>query len=248
LKISVIVAVHNAVHTITDALESLRDQQYKDIECIVVDGASTDGTLQKIQRFGGVVHCLLSEPDQGMYHALNKGIRLATGDVIGFLHADDYFADSLALNRVADALAAPGTDACYGDLCYVGKGDSRFRYWHAGQYRRERLAWGWMPPHPTFYARLSVYRQYGEFDTRYRIAADYDYILRIMLGGRITCAYIPHVLVHMRSGGISNRSLGNILRKSYEDYCILREHRLGGLLVLFNKNISKIRQVIFRNY
>jgi len=220
------------------------NQTYDDVECIVIDGASTDGTLKTIKRFEGGINYLISEPDQGIYYALNKGIARATGDVLGFLHSDDYFTDTMVLARVAVAMADPLFDACYGDLCYVDRDDARIRYWHAGQYQRERLAWGWMPPHPTFYARKRVYQQFGVFDTSYRIAADYDCLLRFLITGGIRCVYIPSVLVAMRTGGMSNRSLKNILLKSCEDYRALRSNGVGGLGVLLAKNIRKIGQLI----
>ncbi len=248
MKISIITAVRKGRATLADALDSALAQGHPDLELIVIDGASTDGTLEVIQRYAGRINQVVSEPDRGIYDALNKGLRLATGEAVGFLHADDVFADERVLSRIAAALADPGVDACYGDLRYVRQDDLTrvVRHWRSGEYQRRRLAWGWMPPHPTFYARRAVYQRLGGFDTRYRIAADYDCLLRFLGTGRITCAYIPEVLVHMRLGGASNRSLRNLLQKSREDYRALRHNQVGGLGTLLLKNLQKLPQFLQR--
>lgn len=248
MKISVITAVYNNQATLADALDSILAQDYRNTELIVVDGASTDGTLEVIQRYAGQLAQIVSEPDRGIYDALNKGIRLATGDIVGFLHSDDIFADNQVLTRIAAALANPSVDACYGDLCYVrqDKPERVVRYWRAGRYHPRLLARGWMPPHPTFYARRELYERFGGFDLNYRIAADYDCLLRFLGKGHIHCAYIPEVLVHMRLGGISNRSLPNLLRKSREDYRALRQNQIDGFSALLLKNLRKVPQFFKR--
>ncbi len=248
MKISVITAVRNGRATLADALDSALAQDHSDLELIVIDGASTDGTQEVIQRYAGRLDHVISEPDEGIYDALNKGLRLAMGDIVGFLHADDRYADDRVLSRVAAALTDPGVDACYGDLLYVRRDDPGrvVRCWRAGSYRPRRLAWGWMPPHPTFYARRAVYQRLGGFDSGYRIAADYDCLLRFLGAGRIACAYIPEVLVHMRTGGASNRSPRSLLRKSWEDYRALRHNRVGGLGALLLKNLQKLPQFFIR--
>jgi glycosyltransferase len=187
---------------------------------------------------------LISEPDRGVYDALNKGIRHATGEVVGFLHSDDIFEDSEVLAKMAQAFADPAVDAVYGDLVYVRHDDIRrvVRYWRSGRYDRAALSRGWMPPHPTFYVRRTVYLQLGGFDTRYRIAADYDSILRLLSVGKIRVAYIPEVLVRMRVGGMSNRSLRAIIRKSTEDLRALQRNGVGGYWSLLQKNLSKLSQ------
>lgn len=248
LKISVITVVFNRRDTIEDALRSVSSQDYANVEHIVVDGGSTDGTVELLNAHSGQIDVLVSEADQGIYDALNKGITLASGDVVGFLHADDVFADSGAISKIATAFADKSVGAAYGDLDYVYERDiSRVvRHWSAGHFSKSKLAWGWMPPHPTFYVRRSVYDRLGGFDLRYRIAADYDTVLRFLGSGELQPAYIPEVLVKMRMGGVSNRSLANILRKSREDYLALRQNGIGGLGALTWKNLSKITQFLRR--
>lgn len=244
LKISVITATYNREDTVQDALDSVASQTYGAIEHVVIDGASTDGTVGILKRNRSRIAVLVSERDDGIYDALNKGIASATGEVVGFLHADDVFADERVIERIAAAFHDPAVDAVYGDLVYVDKKDTTrvIRRWRAGPFSQARLRWGWMPPHPTFYVRRSAYERLGRFDTRYRIAADYDCILRFLGRGGIVPTYIPEVLVKMRVGGASNRSLVNIVQKSREDYRALRENQVGGLGTLAWKNISKIKQ------
>jgi len=191
---------------------------------------------------------LISEPDDGIYDALNKGIRYATGDVIGFLHADDLFENDGVLGKVAAAFEDPNIDAVYGDLVYVRDDNVEriIRYWKSGRYDQAALSKGWMPPHPTFYVRRAVYERLGGFDRRYQIAADYDTVLRFLAVGKIRAVYIPEVLVRMRVGGVSNRSLRTILRKSTEDLRVLRTNRVGGIGALIWKNFSKLPQFLGR--
>jgi glycosyltransferase involved in cell wall biosynthesis len=247
LKVTVITAVFNNKDTISDALDSLLAQTHPDIEMIVIDGASTDGTLEVFRSYQDRLSVLVSEPDLGIYDALNKGLLRTAGDVVGFLHSDDLLADTETLSTIAAAFADPDVDAVYGDLVYVRKDncDQVIRYWQAGSFSRRKLAWGWMPPHPTLYLRRQVYERFGLFDTGYRIAADYDFMLRV-LGSGIRVEYLPKVLVKMRVGGASNRSVANVLQKSREDYLALRKNRIGGIGALIWKNLSKLPQFIKR--
>ena len=247
LQISVVTAVFNRAGTVAEALQSVRAQTWPNVEHIVIDGGSTDGTLDILKAHRSRLATLISEPDAGIYDALNKGIRQATGDVVGFMHADDLFASPLALARVAAEFDDPDVGAVYGDLVYVGKDASRIiRYWRAGPFSRERLAQGWMPPHPTFYLRRELYEKLGLFDTRYRIAADYESMLRILGRGGVKPAYVPHILVRMRWGGVSNSSLRNMLIKSTEDYTAMRQNGMGGLVALLRKNVAKLPQFMVR--
>jgi glycosyltransferase involved in cell wall biosynthesis len=248
LRISTITVTFNCAELVHECLASVSEQSHDDVEHVVIDGASTDGTLDVLQAHRGSLAVLVSEPDSGIYDALNKGIVRTDGEVVGLLHADDLYADSEVLARVAEAFVDPEVDAVYGDLVYVSKSDpSRvIRGWRAGEFSPARLRWGWMPPHPALFLRRSLYERFGLFDTRYRIAADYDLMLRILsqLSGKVV--YLPEVLVRMRMGGVSNRSLSNIVRKSWEDYQVLRTNRVGGLGALAWKNLSKLPQFFRR--
>ncbi|MCF7821237.1 MAG: glycosyltransferase [Mariprofundaceae bacterium] len=249
MKISVITAVYNARDTIGDAIDSVLGQSHPDVELIVIDGASTDGTCELLESYRDRLACFVSEPDRGIYDALNKGIAHASGEIVGFLHADDLFADEHALSKVAEQFSDASVDAVYGDLVYVNKAepDRVIRYWKAGEFSSGKLKSGWMPPHPTLYVRRSIYEQLGSFDTSYHIAADYDFMLRVLGSEQFKCSYIPEVLVKMRVGGASNRSLKNILRKSYEDYKALKRNHVGGFFALIWKNLSKLPQFFNRN-
>lgn len=228
------------------ALASLQAQTWQDLEHIVIDGGSTDRTLDVVRSQPRQPARLISEPDTGLYDALNKGLDLATRDVIGLLHSDDFYADERVLERVAVAFADPSIDGVYGDLDYVARTDpSRIlRRWRSGSYAPEKLVRGWMPPHPTLFLRRAVIERWGGFDTDLHIAADYDAMLRYIVRGKIRLAYIPQVLVKMRVGGESNRSLGRILRKSCEDYLAMRRHGVGGVGTLVWKNLSKVKQFL----
>lgn len=246
MKISVVTAVLNRHATIGAALDSVSGQTFADVEHIIQDGGSRDGTLDIINDRSGPQTHLLSEPDAGIYDAINRGIRRASGDVIGLMHSDDHFASPHVLSKMASALEEPDIDGIYGDLTYVSGSDPGrvIRYWRAGDYEPSRLRKGWMPPHPTLYLRREVFDRLGLYDTTFRIAADYDAMLRYLVKGRIRLAYIPEVLICMRVGGESNRSLGRILRKSREDYRAIRRNGVGGLGTLAIKNTSKLRQFV----
>lgn len=249
LKVSIITAVFNNSNTIADALDSVATQTYKNIEKVMVDGGSDDGTLSILRAFTTNKDVLSSEPDEGIYDALNKGIKLSSGDVIGLLHSDDLFPDESIVAKIADAfMQDANVDAVYGDLVYIKKDepDKVVRYWQAGTFHKDKLRKGWMPPHPTLYLRRSVYDKFSQFDTNYHIAADYDFMLRVFSDESLNIRYIPEVLVKMRTGGASNRSLKNIIYKSYEDYRALRANKIGGLWSLTMKNLSKIPQFFTR--
>ena len=248
LKISVVTAVFNRAGTVAEALASVQGQTWPQVEHVVIDGASTDGTLPILRAHQAQLATLVSEPDQGIYDALNKGIRRASGDVVGFLHADDLFESPDSLARVAAAFANPAVDAVYGDLVYVRQQDPTqvVRYWRAGPFVPGCLARGWMPPHPTFYVRRAVYERLGLFDTRFRIAADYECILRFLGRGGLRPVYLPQVLVRMRLGGVSNQSLGSMVRKSREDLVAMQLNGVGGMQVLLRKNLTKLPQFVTR--
>lgn len=245
MKISIITAVYNNKASVLDAVRSVRSQTYLDIEHIIIDGGSTDGTRELIEALDPQPTIFVSEPDKGIYDALNKGIKLATGDVIGFMHSDDIFASDEVIAQVAMQFADASVDTVYGDLQYVRKDDPSkvIRYWKSSTFDCAQLKRGWMPPHPTVYLRRSVYDKYGVFDTSFRIAADYDFMLRIFRDNARIVSYIPEVMVRMRVGGESS-SIKNYIRKWKEDYRALKRNRIGGIWVLAVKNLSKLKQFL----
>jgi len=245
----VVTAVYNRVGTIADAMHSVQGQTYRNIEHIVQDGGSTDGTLNEVVRLANAETSLVTERDSGIYDAINRAIRRSGGEVVGLMHSDDIFAHDRVLEKVAGRFDDPDVDGVYGDLQYVAANDpSRVvRHWRSGEYEPGLLKRGWMPPHPTLYLRREVFERHGLYDTSFNIAADYDAMLRYLVLGKIRLAYIPEVLVKMRLGGESNRSLGRILRKSREDFRALRKNGVGGIGSLAAKNFSKIGQFIVRD-
>jgi glycosyltransferase involved in cell wall biosynthesis len=247
MKISVVTAVCNRVASIKNAIDSVQAQTWLDVEHLIQDCGSTDGTMEIICQCARANTAVVSQSDHGIYDAINKGIGRATGDIIGLMHSDDVFAHDGVLAKIAAVFEATEIDGVYGDLQYVATNDSSriIRHWHAGEYRPSMLRRGWMPPHPTLYLRKEVFNRYGLYDTSFRIAADYDAILRYLAKGQIKLAYIPEVLVKMQLGGESNRSFDRILLKSREDLRALRQNGIGGIRSLAAKNLSKIRQFKF---
>jgi glycosyltransferase involved in cell wall biosynthesis len=247
MKISVITATWNCEETIEDCLTAVASQSHPDIEHLVIDGASKDGTMSVLQAKREQLAVLLSEPDQGIYDALNKGLARSSGDVVGFLHADDIYAHADVLADVAKAFADPQVCAVYGDLQYVRQHDvtQLVRHWASSPFTPRLLAQGWMPPHPTLYVRREWYSRIGGFDVRYRIAADYFSILQLFSQPGFKAVHLPDVLVKMRLGGASNRSIKNMIRKSQEDFDALRRSGfgpVGACRALFMKNLSKLGQ------
>jgi glycosyltransferase len=245
-KISIVTACFNSVDTIRNTIDSVNIQSYPNIEHVFVDGLSTDNTLSLIRNLSVRNKIVKSESDNGIYDALNKGIRLSTGDVIGFLHADDFYPSNDVVAKIAQAFKDPAVQAVYGDLQYVPKDDPNkvFRHWKTGEFSSSKLLRGWMPPHPTLYIRRELYDKIGGFDTKYRIAADYDSILKLFSDPDLVSVYIPEVLVKMRTGGASNRSIRNIIKKSREDLNALKSSNVGGLYTLVAKNLRKIGQLL----
>jgi glycosyltransferase len=246
MKVSIITSVWNNKNTIEDAIKSVLSQNYSDIEYIVVDGASSDGTVEVIKKHEDKISIFVSEKDKGIYDGLNKGVELATGDIIGFLHSDDIYADENIISEVVEAFEKNNTDSIYGDLVYVDKEDTNkvFRYWKSGDYSFKKLTNGWMPPHPTFFVKKEFYDRYGKFDLSFGIAADYDFMLRMLGKYKITTSYLPKVLYKMRVGGASNRTIKNIIQKSREDIKALKNNNIGGIHTIVMKNLSKIPQFL----
>jgi len=244
MKISIITITYNSEKTLRDTIESVLNQSYKDIEYVVVDGKSKDSTCDIVRSYGDRISTFVSEKDNGLYDALNKGIRLATGDVVGFLHSDDIFASTETIKMIAEAFTKFKVDSVYGDLVYVDQNDTDkiIRFWRSRKFSRTRALTGWMPPHPTFYVKREVYTKYGGFNTTFRIAADYESILRFLVRFKVSTFYIPLVLIRMRLGGESNKSIKNVIRKSLEDIRAMQINGLISFAALFNKNASKFKQ------
>lgn len=217
IKISIVTATYNSAATLRDTLESVLAQG-GGAEQIVIDGGSRDETLAIVASCPHIVKWI-SEPDRGIYDAMNKGIAMASGEVIGILNSDDFYADSRVLDRVAEVFADPRVDSCYGDLKYVHPMDTSrvTRNWKSGAFSRAAFYWGWMPPHPTFFVRRSVYEKFGRFNLELGSAADYELMLRLLVRHRISTVYLPEVLVKMRAGGVSNLSLSNRLKANRMD-------------------------------
>lgn len=249
MKISIITASYNSAATIADTLRSVAAQTYRDIEHIVVDGASTDDTLQIVGRVGGPNLRVVSEPDKGIYDAMNKGLALATGDVVGLLNSDDCYADARVLERVAHAMRNPLVDACFGDLEFVDQQDMNrvLRYWKPGPHSAGACAKGWMPPHPTFYVRRQAYERHGGFDLSFRMAADFEMSLRLLDVAKLKSTYIPEVLVRMRTGGASNRGFASVVRNNRETSRACIKHGFpGGLRFLTSRMLLKLPELFKR--
>lgn len=250
MKISVVTVCYNSAKTIGHTLQSVREQTYGHIEHIVVDGGSSDDTLGIVAAEGQHVAKLVSERDKGIYDAMNKGIALASGEIIGFINADDFYASTSVLTDVAAAFNSSGADSCFGDLCYVGQADTRrvVRYWRSKNFVPGAFEAGWCPPHPTFFVRRSVYQRLGGFDLNFKIAADFELMARYLEVARITSIYIPKVLVKMRLGGTTNKSLNNILKQNSEIRQALRKLGLKFSLskFLLPKLMSRATQFVRR--
>lgn len=247
LKISIITVCYNSDSTIESTIKSVINQEYSNIEYIIVDGKSKDNTLQIIEKYKDKISKVVSEKDDGIYFAINKGIELATGDVIGILHADDVYADNTVIKQVVDLFEKSNSDAVYGDLQYVNKEDINkvVRNWKSGIYKEGLFLKGWMPPHPTFFVKAHCYKKHGHFNTVLKSAADYELMLRLIHKYKCTVSYIPHVLVKMRVGGKSNVSIKNRILANREDKKAWKLNGLNpGMLTIIRKPLSKIAQFI----
>jgi glycosyltransferase involved in cell wall biosynthesis len=229
LKISVITVTFNSELYIHDCLASVKSQKYHDIEHIIIDGASTDGTLSLLESKREQYKVLISEPDKGIYDAMNKGINVATGDIIGFLNSDDFYASNNILSRVASIFKDNSyLDSCYADLAYVDSSDisKNIRYWRSSKFVSGLFSKGWCPPHPTFFVRRSVYQRFGNFNLHYRIASDVELMMRFLEVQKINSRYIPKLWIKMRLGGTTNKSFKNIVMQNKEVLHALKNHNL----------------------
>ena len=244
MKVSIITAVFNSRQFIEPALKSVLNQTYKNIEYIVIDGGSTDGTTEIINKYRDKIVKFVSEPDKGIYDGMNKGIKLADGEIIGFLNSDDFYDDNNVIETVVKEMENKKIDVCWGDLVYIDKKDNSriVRFWKSSEYQEGKFKRGWMPPHPTFFVRRRIYEKYGPFNLDFKIAADYELMLRFLEKYKVSSCYIPKVLVKMRIGGKSNRFI-NVIKANFEAY---RSWKINSLKInpfrILLKPLSKISQ------
>lgn len=246
-SISIVTPVYNAASTIAGCLQSVASQSYS-CEHIVIDGKSSDDTVGIVKTFPHVAR-LISERDAGIYDAMNKGVALATSDVVGILNADDFYTDDQVLAKVADAFAAQPVDAVFADLVYVRpeRLDKIVRYYSGANFTLKEFAYGSMPPHPTFFVKKACYLNYGYFKTDYRIAADFELLARFMVGHRISYRYLPGVIIKMRTGGVSTRDLNSNVILNREVLRACRENGIStNMLKIYSKYFRKCMQLVFR--
>ena len=248
MKVSIITVCFNSVGTIEDTIRSVLSQNYPDIEYIVVDGGSTDGTIEILTKYQNPISRCISEPDNGIYDAMNKGIKLSNGDIIAILNSDDVYADKTIVNQMVEFVQSNGLDAAYGDLEYIkpDKSSHVTRFWKTGEYKRRSFYNGWVIPHPTFFCRKRVFDEYGYYNKYFRVAADFELMLRFVEKYQIKVGYLPKVIVKMRTGGKAN-VLRGMIRGNLE---IIRSFRLNGLRLspwfFIRKPITKISQLFIK--
>ena len=249
MKVSIITVVFNGEKTIKDCIESVLSQSYSDIEYIIIDGKSTDNTPEIVKSYGTKIAVFLSEKDAGIYDAMNKGIALAKGDVIGILNADDFYHDPFVIERIVGKLKETQAEGIYGDLIYVDADNTKriSRYWKSGNFKKSNFLFGWMPPHPTFFLRSTSYKKFGTYRLDLGSAADYELMLRVMYKQGISMAYLPQITTVMRVGGVSNKTLDNRLKANKSDRMAWT---LNGLtpywFTLWLKPIRKVLQFVYK--
>jgi len=235
LKITIITVCFNSEKTITSTLNSVLNQNFNEIEHIIIDGWSTDKTISITKKYSHIKK-IISEPDNGIYDAMNKGIKIATGDIIGFLNSDDFFANNNVLSRVASTfINNPNLQGCYADLIYTDKKDvsKSIRYWKSNNFVPGLFSKGWCPPHTTFFVKRSIYEKFGNFNLKYSIASDVELMMRFLEVHKIHVCYIPEVWIKMRIGGTTNKNLKNILKQNIEVLNALKSHNLVTNILVF---------------
>lgn len=245
MKISIITIAYNSEETIEDTIKSVVSQSYQQIEYIIIDGGSTDNTLAIINKYKDQISILISESDKGIYDAMNKGVDKATGDLVGILNSDDFYANNNVIENIANSIG--DNDSIYADLVYVDREDTNktIRYWKSGIYKTGAFLKGWMPPHPTFFLRKKIYNQFGAYNLSLKSAADYELMLRMIHKEQISITYFPEVITKMRVGGQSNASMGNRLKANKEDRMAWEINKLDPKFYsLYLKPLRKISQFI----
>lgn len=248
MKVSIITITYNSAATLKETIESVVNQTYSNIEYIIVDGLSQDNTLSIVNNYKDKISKVVSEKDKGLYDALNKGINLATGDLVGILHSDDFYTHPQVIEHVVKALQEDNADAVYADLYYVDRNDTSkiFRKWKSGHYKHGMFYKGWMPPHPTFFAKKSCYQKFGMFNLNFNSAADYELLLRLIHKHQIKLAYLPEFIIKMRVGGKSNQSFSNRLKANQEDRKAWKVNDLKPkFYTLYVKPLRKIVQFFY---
>lgn len=245
LKVSIITVTYNSARFLSDCIQSVQMQNYQDIEHIIVDGKSTDGTVAIIKKFENRIASWVSEPDKGMYDAINKGIAMATGDVIGILNSDDILDNDHVIYHIVEEFLASQKEAVFGDLEYVAQNDTDkvFRVWKGQPFNRNRFRYGWMPAHPTFYIKRNLIEKYGGYENHYYTAADYEFMARYLFRHKVSASYLPQLFVRMRVGGASNINLKQRLRANRRDYLAMRINKIPfAFLVSVLKPLLKLHQ------
>ncbi len=249
MKISIITVSYNSANHIEDVVRSVLSQDYDDIEYIVVDGASTDGTQEILRQYDGRISKWISEPDEGIYDAMNKGIKMASGEVVGMLNSDDFYYNDHIISKVAAAFGEEAVDAVYGDLIFVDSENTKktVRTYSSGKWTPEKFAKGYMPAHPTFFVRRKFYEKYGLFETDYRIAADYELLIRFLYVHKLRYRYLPMKMVKMRKGGVSSNGIRSNIILNNEIVRACRSHGIKtSLLKIYPKYFTKVFELINR--
>jgi glycosyltransferase involved in cell wall biosynthesis len=247
MKVSIITVSYNSAETIEETIQSVLSQDYTEIEYIIVDGKSTDHTTEIVSKYHDKISKFISEKDKGIYDALNKGIALATGDIVGLLHADDLYSNTTVISDVVKQITSSNAAAIYADLNYVDRYNTTkvIRKWRSGNYKDGMFLKGWMPPHPTFFVKKTCYDTYGMFNLKLRSSADYELMLRFIHVNKIKISYLPKMIVNMRAGGQSNVSLLNRLKGNKEDHLAWELNGLKpGIFTLIRKPLSKLLQYL----
>jgi len=233
MKISIITVTFNSSKYLEDCIKSVIQQNHKDIEHIIIDGLSTDDTVSIIKKYEDHLAFWVSEKDNGMYDAINKGLQFATGDIVGMLHSDDVLATPDVIAAIAASFKSNNVDSLYGDLVYVDPNnmDKVLRVWKGYDYKRSKFRYGWMPAHPTFYIKKEVVDKLGGYETHYYTASDYEFMARYLYRHKVSCIYLPKLIVRMRNGGASNSSLYSRLRANRRDYLAMKNNKIPFPLV-----------------
>ena len=241
--VSIVTIAYNSADTIRDTLISVAQQDYPNIEHVIIDGASKDNTIDIVRQFPNI-KTIISERDNGLYDAMNKGIRHSKGDIIGILNSDDFYVSPTVISEVVQKMTGDHAEALYADLVFVNRKntDLVFRYWHAGKFKPSHFLYGWMPPHPTFFVYRDLYDQLGVFKTQLTYSADYELMLRFLYKQKISVSYLPKVIVKMRMGGVSNASLSNRLKANKEDREAWRLNQLQPLF--FTHWLKPVRKIV----